>query len=212
MKCIVCEVEFVPPVNCPSKKYCKTACRSKAWKLRHREQYLKGSAAYNKKVQHSKEANRSLVKKVCEFCKKSFVVSIRNPYQKFCGELCRNKNFKKNNPEKVREYSKKERKKNSEHYRDREAKRHNEKAFDGNRFAVLDRDENKCVVCGLEQGLVVHHKDCSKKNNSPENLITLCRGCHCQVHRAIDGKMVKFDHEALVDIVSTGCTSHTMHN
>lgn len=61
--------------------------------------------------------------------------------------------------------------------------------FDGMREVTLTRDNYTCTECGnknLSQ-LVVHHKDgngrgCKNPDNSLENLVTLCRGCHMKVH------------------------------
>lgn len=51
---------------------------------------------------------------------------------------------------------------------------------------ALARDNCKCVVCGTEDGLVVHHRDNSRKtgklNNDLKNLMTLCRQCHMREH------------------------------
>lgn len=48
----------------------------------------------------------------------------------------------------------------------------------------------KCEVCGNEgvntnanNHLLVHHIDCNQKNNSLDNLITLCRPCHSIAHK-----------------------------
>lgn len=55
-------------------------------------------------------------------------------------------------------------------------------------FATLNRDNYKCVDCGFaeKEKLLVHHIDESRKtgvlNNSPDNLVTLCRGCHAKRH------------------------------
>ena len=59
--------------------------------------------------------------------------------------------------------------------------------FSGNRQACLERDNFRCVLCGSENKLIVHHRDhngrgSSKPNNSLENLETLCRACHAAHH------------------------------
>lgn len=50
--------------------------------------------------------------------------------------------------------------------------------FDIKRERVRNRDGNTCQVCDDPGDLCVHHIDYDKKNNSDENLITLCRSCH----------------------------------
>ena len=40
-----------------------------------------------------------------------------------------------------------------------------------------------CVICGKEGRTEVHHKDWNWRNNSPENLERVCRGCHTKIHR-----------------------------
>lgn len=54
---------------------------------------------------------------------------------------------------------------------------------------ALERDNYKCTDCGSENSIIVHHKDESRKrgtktmNNSLENLVTLCRSCHADIHK-----------------------------
>ncbi|MEE9379672.1 MAG: hypothetical protein V3V33_16730 [Candidatus Lokiarchaeia archaeon] len=44
---------------------------------------------------------------------------------------------------------------------------------------IKERDNNKCRVCTQKKKpLHVHHFDGNRFNNDPENLITLCVGCH----------------------------------
>lgn len=57
------------------------------------------------------------------------------------------------------------------------------------RYQVLDRDNNKCVICGntaKEARLQVDHIDENKNNQNPDNLQTLCELCN-------KGKFWSFD-------------------
>jgi 5-methylcytosine-specific restriction endonuclease McrA len=52
---------------------------------------------------------------------------------------------------------------------------------------IRNRDRRKCFICEkteLEIGekLSIHHIDYEKQNNNPNNLITLCRGCHAKTN------------------------------
>lgn len=60
--------------------------------------------------------------------------------------------------------------------------------FGGLRQLVLKRDGFRCQTCGIPEipntrNLIVHHKDFNPKNNTIENLITLCRRCHPRKHQ-----------------------------
>lgn len=59
------------------------------------------------------------------------------------------------------------------------------------REKVKERDMYMCWNCGMTeqesmmeygQTLSVHHKDEDKTNNSMDNLVTLCKGCHQRLH------------------------------
>jgi len=47
---------------------------------------------------------------------------------------------------------------------------------------IKERDSHTCTMCGLKETIFikhsVHHIDYDKKNNNPNNLITLCSSCH----------------------------------
>lgn len=65
--------------------------------------------------------------------------------------------------------------------------------FSGNRQAALERDNYRCVKCGLRSLLTVHHKDgngrgSEQPNNTLDNLETLCRCCHAALHSSKDGR------------------------
>jgi len=52
---------------------------------------------------------------------------------------------------------------------------------------IRDRDNHTCQECHqteeqLGHALDVHHIDYDKKNNSPDNLISLCKSCHAQTN------------------------------
>lgn len=44
---------------------------------------------------------------------------------------------------------------------------------------IKERDGKCCQLCGETHKLEVHHIDYDKNNNEENNLITLCRRCHC---------------------------------
>lgn len=71
------------------------------------------------------------------------------------------------------------------------------RVFYKNRKIVFERDEHCCQCCGCREdgqrtnGLIVHHIDCDKQNNSPSNLITLCGQCHLSLHGKYDRKTLR---------------------
>ena len=52
--------------------------------------------------------------------------------------------------------------------------------FGGLREKILARDHHRCRVCGVREGLVVHHR---LPRNVYAALITLCAACHARLHR-----------------------------
>jgi len=53
---------------------------------------------------------------------------------------------------------------------------------DSYRTTCFQHHEKKCVVCGEQNIVEVHHLDEDKQNNSPENLIPLCPTHHQYWH------------------------------
>jgi len=47
---------------------------------------------------------------------------------------------------------------------------------------IKRRDDYTCQLCGSKEDLCIHHVDYDKKNCSPDNLLTLCRGCNTRVN------------------------------
>jgi len=49
------------------------------------------------------------------------------------------------------------------------------------KHSIRTRDCFTCNIC-KKNGWVVHHIDYNKKNNNPENLITVCHSCHMKTN------------------------------
>lgn len=47
---------------------------------------------------------------------------------------------------------------------------------------ALQNHEHKCIICGFDKIVAIHHIDENKKNNLPSNLIPLCPNHHEMVH------------------------------
>lgn len=69
------------------------------------------------------------------------------------------------------------------------------------RQKVIDRDEGKCVLCWDTEKLHVHHmKYTGAVWEAPmKDLITLCEGCHNELHRDIAKKIVPKSYNPLDD-------------
>jgi len=59
------------------------------------------------------------------------------------------------------------------------------------RELIRERDGYKCKLCGMPEAedirrLDVHHIDYNKRNDDPNNLISLCRSCHAKTQTRRD--------------------------
>jgi len=76
-----------------------------------------------------------------------------------------------------------------------------DKRWKDKRTAILSRDLNRCVICGLSNNLQVHHRQYHyltvlKKFKSPwqysdSTLITLCNSCHQRGHSKFKVPIIK---------------------
>lgn len=62
----------------------------------------------------------------------------------------------------------------------------NKKRYGGNYYICFKRDKCRCVICGDNENLCMHHIDGydenKPQNNDANKMITLCRKCHSNVH------------------------------
>lgn len=86
----------------------------------------------------------------------------------------------------------------------------NNKRYNGNYYVVIQRDKYKCAICGSIENLCVHHIDGydenKPQNNETNKMITLCRGCHSNIHA---GK--KIDEDILNSIDYYIDSNETLH-
>ena len=61
---------------------------------------------------------------------------------------------------------------------------------------IKQRDGHRCVACSRTYELVIHHIDANKQNSSPDNLQTVCRWCHAEIHQfwLSKGGMSQYDY------------------
>lgn len=65
------------------------------------------------------------------------------------------------------------------------------------RQKILEKFNNKCILCGSTEELHVHHVDKNRKNNNLNNLLLVCEGCHFRFHgklkvdKSNEGKVIE---------------------
>ena len=112
-------------------------------------------------------------------------------------EACRTKDWRKRNPKRVKAYAKMRMVRDAVKIKAYSKIANNDYYFGGNRIKVLERDNYTCQVCGKNKEdnktIIVHHKDETgwakkkpEKNNSMENLVSLCVQCHMGIHKPSD--------------------------
>lgn len=77
-------------------------------------------------------------------------------------------------------------------------KQHDNYRFSGNWLRAMQRDGFRCQRCGATTNLTVHHIDGRgwplpkhERNDSLDNLVTLCNSCHTFVHKTRDSQWYK---------------------
>lgn len=143
----------------------------------------------------------NIVNLICDHCKKEFTVEYKKRTQKFCSRKCFGqskviKHIKNNCPvcgKKVNygrvtcSYSC-----SNTHFRSGSDhpnwKIPEEKGY---RSICFEHKEKKCLICGYDRIISVHHLDGDRKNNNIENLIPLCMNHHAEIHSKEWGEETK---------------------
>ena len=143
---------------------------------------------------------------MCEWCG-NIIIGKR---KRFCCRTCQNRYFANNRSEETKKKiseSKKGHKLSDDHKKKLSDAKKGHKLSDDHKKKISDATtrnyidgsktnitkeyqiianeiyEYKCCGCGKTEGkLIVHHIDGCHDNNSPDNLVWLCFGCHNKVH------------------------------
>jgi len=122
------------------------------------EQYNVDISHFSLKAAMNKFNRRyELVVKTCPVCGKEFQTNKNHKREKVtCSHSCSNTFFahKRNLPERYTNY----------------------------KTICFSKWPKKCLLCGYEKIVSVHHLDENHNNNNIENLIPLCMNCHGEVH------------------------------
>lgn len=152
--CPICQKEFESHNG--MQKFCSANCTN--------------IARNNRRNKHSREELSSQFVRKCLVCETEFEVDSLRYSKKYCCDECRRK------AERI--FGNK---------REIDLDYKNKIRYGGNQFKVLKRDNYSCQICGNTLQLVVHHKDksgqCNNPNNDIDNLVTLCRRCHINIHK-----------------------------
>lgn len=158
--CLECGKEFEGK---SSQKYCNSICRDSARKRIDNANRTKKRKDVWEQMEHTK---------ICPICGEEFELTQQHRKKKYCSDKCLRK------AERV--FGCKS---------DTDLKYKDKIRFGGNRELALKRDEYTCTMCGKKSNLIVHHIDCSGQsddvNNDLDNLTTLCRRCHINLHKII---------------------------
>lgn len=175
IKCKICKKQFYIPRNrFGTAKYCSSLCR--------------GNSA------------RKRFYGICEVCGDSFdYIACREGKAKYCSRRCYYKAMNKKGTISMEcaecgdiFFTSPSRKRRGRKFCSTECVYKNRKKTPWGNFIHVRKSMKRrglisqCERCKYNKEpsiLGIHHKDCNKKNNAPENLIVLCPNCHSLEHR-----------------------------
>lgn len=163
LTCPVCNTEF-EPTNPTQQKYCSIKCKNS----------VKRKKANKRRSEQRKMTFEEFKIGTCLLCGAEFerTFGTYGYKQKYCSSKCRRKAESVLGDKSLTDKK----------YKD-------ELRFGGNKLKVMQRDGFRCRICNKKLNLVVHHKDQSGQSETPnnelDNLVTLCRTCHVNIHRVL---------------------------
>jgi len=158
---------------------------------------------FNKKSLKNLKSSGKIIYGNCKICGKEIKFYPKNK-RLYCSQPCNYQAFKKNSPEKyktcrLRANNKRDRHleylKNKDAHLIRARKSEVKRYFGGNYDAVMQRDKERCVSCGMtkiqhykkyNRNIDMHHIDLDKNNHKKSNLQVLCKSCHNKIHKKLN--------------------------
>lgn len=124
----------------------------------------------------SRKCRAERVAIACKTCKRSFSVwPCKAAERKYCSQFCAGTRLR---PSQITDDVLRR-----THYLSKEWRQRSSE--------IIERDGRECRQCGSGADLVVHHivPWLESRDDSPENLVTLCRACHADRHRTPSGRL-----------------------
>lgn len=163
-----------------------------------------------KVINHDKDH----VKEAVKIAKELDIIEVLNTGEMFMAEIQNFIGLTSTEADRIREYRKKietNQKLSGRRTIPQIEDANNKKRYGGNYYNVIERDNNKCAVCGDDLNIKVHHicgyNPNDKKCNEEKNLITLCSQCHGKSHETISNETKEKIKEYLYKCYNK-CTEH----